>query len=62
MTVAGRRHHWQLADESPAEILNTLDAHSRPDAVSDASAATTGHDAVRNFRRASAARGSPPAC
>lgn len=51
--------HWQLADATPAEILNILDDHSRLDAVSDAYAATTGHDALRSFRRGFRRHGIP---
>ncbi|MGE5719630.1 MAG: DDE-type integrase/transposase/recombinase, partial [Nocardioidaceae bacterium] len=51
--------HWQPADATPAEILNILDEHSRLDAVSDAYAATTGHDALRSFRRGFRRHGIP---
>jgi transposase InsO family protein len=44
--------HWQLADGTPAEILNIEDDHSRLDLVSDARLTTSGDDVVTSFRRA----------
>jgi transposase InsO family protein len=51
--------HWQLADDTPVEILNIEDDHSRLDVASDARYTTTGEDVVASFRRAFRRHGIP---
>lgn len=51
--------HWQLVDDTPVEILNIEDDHSRLDIVADARYTTTGDDVVASFRRAFRRHGIP---
>lgn len=51
--------HWQLADDTPVEILNIEDDHSRLDIASDARYTTTGEDVVASFHRAFRRQGIP---
>lgn len=51
--------HWQLADNTPVEILNIEDDHSRLNLASDARHTTTGEDVVTSFRRAFRRHGIP---
>jgi transposase InsO family protein len=51
--------HWQLADGSDVEILNTLDDHSRLAVGCDARAVFKAADVVTSFRKATARYGIP---
>lgn len=51
--------HWRLADDTPVEILNIEDDHSRLDLASDARYTTTGEDVLASFRRAFRRHGIP---
>ncbi len=51
--------HWQLADDTPVEIHNILDDHSRFALRSKARTTTTGPDVVTDFRAAFARHGIP---
>jgi transposase InsO family protein len=51
--------HWQLADGSPAEILNIIDDHSRLLTASAARLTFKAADVVTVFRAAAAAHGLP---
>jgi transposase InsO family protein len=51
--------HWALADGSPADILNTLDDHSRLLAGSDARSTTKAADVVASFHQAAGRHGFP---
>jgi transposase InsO family protein len=51
--------HWELADETEAEILNIVDDHSRLCVASDARAVTKGGDVVASFHGAFAMHGFP---
>ena len=44
--------HWQLADDTPVEILNLLDDHARLDLRSDARPTTLASDVATTFRKA----------
>ncbi|MEX1278973.1 MAG: IS481 family transposase [Chloroflexota bacterium] len=53
--------HWRLADDSPVEILNLLDDHSRLLLAAAAFRTLTGLDVVRTFGAALAVYGPPAA-
>jgi transposase InsO family protein len=51
--------HWQLADDTPVEILNIIDDHSRNDLLSETRATVTGPDVLACFRKAFRRHGIP---
>ena len=53
--------HWQLADNTPVEILNMLDDHSRVAPASQARPTVTGPDVTDTFTNAFARWGTPAA-